>query len=90
MNDTNVGENFIGHPKTCVCIECALARSESQNVERRLALKDLALVAWEAAHSFQCVGTDSNNDTCGVTFTCGPCRMVGRLQDALHKAEALL
>jgi len=34
-----------------------------------------------------CVGTDENNDTCGVTFTCGACRRAKEIEAVLAKAE---
>lgn len=30
-----------------------------------------------------CIGTDENNDTCGVTFTCGNCRLAGKARAVL-------
>ncbi len=36
-----------------------------------------------------CVGTDENNDTCGVTFTCRNCHKNAKLHDAVKILEAL-
>lgn len=35
----------------------------------------------------RCLGTDENNDTCGVTFTCGPCLQARKLSAVIARAE---
>ena len=42
----------------------------------------------KSADSSTCVGTDENNDTCGVTFTCWPCSQAKQIREALARTGA--
>lgn len=51
------------------------------------AAPELLGAAIRAVRGVKCIGTDENNDTCGVTFTCRNCHEVAALVEAIAKAE---
>ena len=53
------------------------AQQELERLERRMA-------ELEEHPSLHCVGVDENNDCCGVTFTCPPCRARAKAEKALE------
>lgn len=65
----------------------SLVTEIEQQLAQRLALQEDLLAELRTLGRPPCVGTDGNNDTCGVTFTCWACQQNLRIAALLAKAE---